>query len=649
MRAVRTALLLACLAGTAQAQEQVSTPATYVETPALAGAVERKTLPPVAERLPKTPLVLDLLGEGQRVGRSGGTLATLIARPRDVRYISAYEYTRLVGYDAALTLKPDILEAVDVEDGARRFTFTLREGHRWSDGAPFTAEDFRFWWEDVANDPDLAPGGPPEFMLAEGRPPRFEVLDPRHVRYVWDAPNPRFLPELAQPRDPFVYRPAHYLKPFHGKFADKAKLAVTVKEAKVKSWTTLFVRRDDMFEAANPELPTLQPWIPRTRAPASRFLFERNPYYHHVDAKGQQLPYIDTITMDIASAGLFAAKANAGEADLLFRGLNMGDIPILKEGEKEKGYRTNLWSSARGSEIALYPNLNTADPVWRTLNRDVRYRRALSLAIDRRTLNNALLFGLGSEGNDTVVEASPLFEPDFRTTNAAYDPAQAGRLLDEIGLTQRNGAGIRLMPDGRELEVIVETDGENGTLVDGLTLIAEFWREVGVKLFVKPQERTILRNRAYAGVTVMVASQGLDLAFATARMPPDELAPLHQDNYAWPRWGQYAETKGKQGEPCDMPAAKALLDLNARWMLTADEAEQTQIWKAMLANRAENQWIIGTVGGAIQPVVARTTLANVPRQAIYSWAPTAMLGVYRVDAFWWDRPAARESRAGSQP
>ena len=113
------------------------------------------------------------------------------------------------------------------------------------------------------------------------------------------------------------------------------------------------------------------------------------------------------------------------------------------------------------ARLALYPNLTTTDPVWRALNRDVRYRRALSLAIDRRTLNNALLFGLGTEGNDTIVAESPLFTPEFRTLNAGYDPAEASRLLDEIGLTERNGAGIRLLPDGRELEIIVETDGES--------------------------------------------------------------------------------------------------------------------------------------------------------------------------------------------
>jgi peptide/nickel transport system substrate-binding protein len=373
-------------------------------------------------------------------------------------------------------------------------------------------------------------------------------------------------------------------------------------------------------------------------APATRFVFERNPYYHRMDSKGQQLPYIDRVIIDVAAGGLMAAKANAGEVDILFRGLSMSDIPILKEGEQANGYKTLLWSYARGSEIALYPNLNAVDPTWRKLNRDARFRRALSLAIDRKTLNNALLFGLGKEGNNTIMEESPLFSPELRSKYAAYDPARASRLLDEVGLTKRDGAGIRLLPDGRELEVIVETDGESGLVVDGLTLIAEFWREVGVKLFVKPQERTILRKRAYSGQAMMVAAQGLDLAVPTAAMAPTELAPMLQGTfYSWPMWGQYFETKGKNGEACDLPEACALLALHERWMSTGDSKVQEQVWHEMLANHVDNQWSIGTLAGAIQPIVIKPTLTNVPRRALYSWEPTAMLGVYRVDEFYWDR------------
>ena len=587
-------------------------------------------------------MVVDLAAKGRSIGRPGGEVTSLVARGRDIRYMSVQSYARLVGYTEKLALEPDLLAKLE-NDNDQTFTFRLRDGHRWSDGHPFTTDDFRYYWEDVAHNPEISPAGIPEFMMLDGKPPRFEILDERTVRYSWDKPNPRFLSQLAGPRDPFLYRPAHYLKQFHTKYANKGKLEEAAKKQKLKSWAALHNRMDDMFENTNPDLPTLQGWRVMNAAPATRFTFERNPYYHRVDATGQQLPYIDRVIFDVAAGGLMAAKANAGETDLLSRGLSMSDIPILKEGEHAKGYRTLLWLYARGSELALYPNLNTADPVWRTLNRDVRFRRALSLGIDRKTLNNALLFGLGREGNNTILEESALFSPELRSKYAQYDPAEASRLLDEIGLTKRNGAGIRLLPDGRELEIIVETDGEGGFIVDGLTLITEFWREIGIKLFVKPQDRTILRNRAYAGMTVMVAAQGLDLAVPTAKMAPTELAPMIQTFYAWPKWGQYVETKGKNGEACDVPEAKHLLALYERWMATADEAVHEQVWREMLANHAENQWSIGTLAGAFQPIVARNGLVNIPKKALYSWEPSAMLGVYRVDEFYWDKAAGKEA------
>ncbi|MFL5109203.1 MAG: ABC transporter substrate-binding protein [Microvirga sp.] len=631
--AAAAALLLAGLPALAQ---------SYVETPLFAERVGKGELPPIAQRLPKEPMVVDLAAKGRSVGRPGGEVTSLVARGRDIRYMSVQSYARLVGYTEKLALEPDILAKLE-NDNDQTFTFRLRDGHRWSDGHPFTTDDFRYYWEDVAHNPEISPAGIPEFMMLDGKPPRFEILDERTVRYSWDKPNPRFLSQLAGPRDPFLYRPAHYLKQFHTKYANKGKLEEAAKKQKLKSWAALHNRMDDMFENTNPDLPTLQGWRVMNAAPATRFTFERNPYYHRVDATGQQLPYIDRVIFDVAAGGLMAAKANAGETDLLSRGLSMSDIPILKEGEHAKGYKTLLWLYARGSELALYPNLNTADPVWRTLNRDVRYRRALSLGIDRKTLNNALLFGLGREGNNTILEESALFSPELRSKYAQYDPAEASRLLDEIGLTKRNGAGIRLLPDGRELEIIVETDGEGGFIVDGLTLITEFWREIGIKLFVKPQDRTILRNRAYAGLTVMVAAQGLDLAVPTAKMAPTELAPMMQTFYAWPKWGQYVETKGKNGEACDVPEAKHLLALYERWMATADEAVHEQVWREMLANHAENQWSIGTLAGAFQPIVARNGLVNIPKKALYSWEPSAMLGVYRVDEFYWDKAAGKEA------
>ncbi len=198
-RAVLAGLAGAALAAAAQAapDDDKAAPDDDKAAPDVSKAAPGAT---DAAGLPEEPLVVDPAARGRRLGRAGGDLVTLVAKPRDIRYISAYSYTRLVGYDDALALRPDLLARFD-NDGDRVYTLVLRRGHRWSDGAPFTAEDFRYWWEDVANNRDLSPSGPPEFMMVDGQSPRFEVVDPLTVRFAWDKPNPRFLPELASPRD----------------------------------------------------------------------------------------------------------------------------------------------------------------------------------------------------------------------------------------------------------------------------------------------------------------------------------------------------------------------------------------------------------------------------------------------------------------
>ena len=163
-------------------------------------------------------------------------------------------------------------------------------------------------------------------MIVEGKLPKVEFLDELKVRYSWERPNPRFLPALAQPRALTLFSPGSYLKQFHRKYRDKGELDQLAAKAKLKSWAALHNRMDDAYENANPAMPTLNAWRVVTESPATRFIFERNAYFHRVDPEGRQLPYVDRIVVDIASPSLFAAKANAGEVDLLARGISMNDI-----------------------------------------------------------------------------------------------------------------------------------------------------------------------------------------------------------------------------------------------------------------------------------------------------------------------------------
>src|SRR5262249_11806727 len=187
------------------------------ETPMFQEEVVGGQLPKIEERVPRELRVAELA----TVGSPGGELRMLMAGAKDTRMVVGSGYARLVGYTPSLDIEPDILKSIEVEDG-RIFTLHLRQGHKWSDGHPFTSEDFRYWLEDVASNPQLSPSGLPVSLLVQGEAPRFEILDETTIRYSWTRPNPLLLPNLAGPSPLFIYCPSHYLKRFHEKFADKA-------------------------------------------------------------------------------------------------------------------------------------------------------------------------------------------------------------------------------------------------------------------------------------------------------------------------------------------------------------------------------------------------------------------------------------------
>jgi peptide/nickel transport system substrate-binding protein len=629
-RQVRAALTVALML--------VGGPAAAVdvqETPMFMDQVKAGKLPPVDQRVPQDPLVVEFTGE-QVPGQPGGELRTLIPRAKDVRLMFVYGYARIVGYDKAFDLVPDLAARFEVEEG-RRFTFTLRRGHKWSDGAPFTSEDIRYWWEDVANNKELSPSGPPVAMLVEGKPPVFELIDEQTFRFTWDRPNPFFLPGLAGASPLLIYRPAHYLKHYHEKYADPDKLAAALKEARRRNWASLHNQLDNLYRFDNPELPTLQPWINSTRPPATRFVAERNPYYHRIDAAGHQLPYIDKVYLTVADGKLIPAKAGTGEADLQARNLAFNNYTFLRENQKQGNFTTRLWRTAKSAHVALFPNLNVADPVWRELMRDARFRRALSLAIDRELINETLYFGLALPVNNTMLPESPLFHEDYQTMWAEFDLEQADELLDEVGLDRKDDNGIRLLPDGRPAEIIVETAGEDTEQTDVLELVRDDWARIGIKLFIKPSQREVFRNRVFSGESQMAVWSGWENGVASADMSPAELAPTTQQSLQWPKWGQYYETKGGAGEAPDMPAAQELMDLHKRWLDARDLAERRAIWQRMLEIHAENVFIIGIIAGVQQPVVVKNDLVNVPKEGVYNWDPGAQFGIYRPDTFWFKR------------
>ena len=463
-----------------------------------------------------------------------------------------------------------------------------------------------------------------------------EVIDEITVRYSWSIPNPEFLPRLAAPVPPRIVTPAHYMKQFHADYQPMEVLDPLVEANRVKNWRSLHTKLSRPNRPENPDLPTLEPWRPRTKPPAQQFVFDRNPFFHRVDENGLQLPYVDRILLNVSSYDVIPAKTAAGDSDLQFRTINFGHYTVLKEAEKRHEVNVSLWEASQGSRLALYPNMNCGDPVWREYFRDVRVRRALSLAIDREEINKALFFGLCSESANTVLPTSQLYRPEYAEAWARHDPDEANRLLDEAGFSPAGLDGQRSLPDGRVAGILVETAGESSVETDVLELIGDHFRRIGLPLWTRSSQRDIFRSRVLAGAVVMSVWYGLNNGVPTAEMPPDELAPTADDQLQWPAWGVHHMSGQRQGTPPDLPEVQRLVELLEQWRAARSSDEREAVWHEMLTIHADQVYSIGTINRAPQPILRARDLRNIPESALYSYAPTSMLGVYNPDIFWRD-------------
>ncbi|MBX2879593.1 MAG: ABC transporter substrate-binding protein [Granulosicoccus sp.] len=609
--------------------------AAWIDSKLLQQRVDALELPELKDRLPTNPRVVNLQSMGRLSGQHGGRMRMLIGRQKDIRYIPIYSYSRLVGYNEQLQLVPDILASFHVEKG-RIFTFQIRDGHKWSDGSPFTAEDFLYYWEHVILNREILRGGPPVRLKANGKLAKFQVLDRLTVRYSWDNPMPQFLSMLAAPIPQTLMLPANYMKQFHGAFQSENLLQEMCQRFRVDDWVGLHRKMSRQNRPENPELPTLEAWRPRTLPPSEQFIFERNPYFHRVDENGRQLPYIDRIELNVSSAEIISAKTATGESDLQASGIALPDYTLIKEAENRFPLKVSLWKLTRGSSVALFPNLNCKDPGWKKMFQDVRVRRAMSLAINRHEINQVIYYGLAKESADTVLPESPLYRPEYAAAWAQHDPEQANRLLDEAGFDQRDRQGKRLLPDGRPINITIESAGESTLETDVLELITDHFRQIGIALFVRNSQRDIFRSRILAGDVMMSVWQGLDNGLPSADMPPRQLAPTSNDQLQWPLWGLHHMSAHTQGQAADLPKVQELSQLLNRWMLTTSSEQRSEIWQNMLSIHADQVYTIGTVNGGLQPVARSSRLRNVPEEGLYGFEPTSYMGVYMPDTFWFD-------------
>ena len=478
-------------------------PAKYNEAPLLAQLVQAGLLPPVEERLPDEPLVLDVYEE---IGQYGGTWRRAFLGPSDDENINRLQHDQIIAtHPDGMTLAPNIAKDWKSENGFREFTIYLRKGMKWSDGHPFTADDILWAYEYDLTSLDVNKGrrnADPFLDPVTGKFARLEKVDDYTFRFVFDNPSPRFFEFYAGrahdqgvtgKRGGAYFRPAHYMKQFHPDFADAGDVDAMVKENGLENWPQLFLLKGNPH--LNSEIPRISPWIMTNPLNTPVFRLERNPYYFAVDREGNQLPYISEIVMTEASnLEVLNLRAVAGEIDMQARHIDLGAIPLLMENRERGNFRIILMNWYGSAQAGLTFNQSwEGDPEVQNLIRDDKFRKALSMASDRGMINDIIFAGLGQPSLGLPAKASPYYDEswdqDYVEALMVRNVEEANRLLDEIGLTKKDSSGFRLRKDGGKLVLPVQYM-EDFTNFGGVGEVLQTnWRDIGIDITLQQLAR----------------------------------------------------------------------------------------------------------------------------------------------------------------
>jgi peptide/nickel transport system substrate-binding protein len=601
-------------------------PKSFKEAPQLAELVKAGKLPPVAERIGQDPLVIKPVHE---IGKYGGTWRRGFTGPADFangyRCCSGTDHILFWDY-AGDTVVPNIARAWEVGDGGRTLTVHLRRGMKWSDGHPFTADDFIFWYEDMYQNKELIPT-PSSTMMINGKPGEVAKVDTYTVQFKF--PDPYYLlPDVLAGTTHLGgqawqglygmggYAPAHYLKPFHPKYVSREELDRKVREAKFENWVRLFLFKNDW--ALNPELPVVSPW--KTTAPINTptWILERNPYSIWVDTEGNQLPYIDRVVLTLAeNLEVLNLRAIAGEYDLQARHLDIGKLPVLLENQQRGGYKVYLDPADYGGDMVIKFNLSyEADPEIATWFNTANFRRALSLGIDRDQINETFWLGTGTPSSVVPADHNKYNPgPEYRTLWATYDPQKANEMLDTIGLAKKDAAGYRLRTDGKgRLRLEITTlGGQFLQFTQIAEMIREQWKTIGIELVVQEVERSLAIQRAAANEQQLSAwnNDGSEHLFTFPRhIFPYEAADLATSGPLYAKWFQSAGTQGKEPPP----RLRELMEKFSK-AFSVPEEERIKLGKEVWKIAAEEVYIIGVIGMGAASMgvrVAKINMGNVP-------------------------------------
>jgi peptide/nickel transport system substrate-binding protein len=601
-------------------------PKTLKEAPQLAALVKAGKLPPVAERVGQDPLVIKPLHE---IGKYGGTWRGGFTGPADFwnGYRCCSGPDHLLFWDhTGDKVTPNIAKGYEMQDGGRTLVLHLRRGMKWSDGKPFTADDFVFWFQDIYRNKDLVPT-PSAAMAINGKQGELQKVDAHTVRFKF--PEPYFmLPDVLAGSTDLGgqawrgtvglggYAPAHYLKQFHPKYVSPADLEKKVKDGKFDSWVRMFLFQSDW--SRNPDLPVLSPWKTVTPINTPTWTLERNPYSVFVDTEGNQLPYLDRVVLTLGeNLEVINLRAIAGEYDFQQRHLDLGKLPVFIENQQKGSYKVYLDPGDYGGDMIIKFNLSyEADPEIARWMNTTDFRRALSLGIDRDQINESFWLGTGTPSSVVPADGNKYNPgPQYRKLWATLDVKKANEMLDKIGLAKKDSEGFRLRTDGKgRLRIEIMTLGGQFLQFTQISeMIREQWKKIGIDLTVQEVERSLALKRTAANEQQLGAwnNDGSEHLFTfPLHVFPFEIAAVASSGPLYARWFQSAGAQGK--EP---PARLKELMEKFKRAYGVPEKERIELGKEVWKIAAEEVYIIGVIGmgpASMGVRVVKTNMGNIP-------------------------------------
>ena len=584
----------------------------FQEAPGLTERVKAGELPPVEERLPTEPMVMEPLNS---IGEYGGTLRRAILGGGDQHNI-----VRLIGSENLVrwspdwsTIEPNIAESFTVSDDATTFTFKLRKGMRWSDGEPFTADDIMFWYE-VFSDERLTPTKHPNFVGPSG-PVTVTRIDDETVEFKFGEPNGLFLQNMAYGFGYYVVNyPKHYLSQFHIEHnPDVGKLVEA--EPAAADWTQLFNLKSGPMHTPifwqNPDRPTLHPWhLSNAYGASARVVAERNPYFWKVDPEGNQLPYIDRITWDqVEDVESIMLKAFNGEIDYMARHIGRPvNLAALTDNKERGKYDFYQVGDIPASQTTIMFNLNNNDPVKNAIVNNVDFRRAISHAVDREEINDIVYLGAGRPVQTAPHPLAPFYKEEWATRDTEFDPELANELLDSIGLDKRDDEGYRLGPDGERFTLVfLIADVFGWQYPDVMELVAGYAKDVGLDFQVRASDRSRLIelvSSAEHDAYIWNCPGGLVDAYAN----PDCYLPRGQAVFWAPKWAAWGADPATGEEPPEN--IKKLFDIYQGVTSTADPQMQEKALVELIDAASEQLLTVGLIQSEGAFGIARANLRN---------------------------------------